>query len=1557
MAKENKQPINTNTKGLNIISSPEFQPEGTSRFNLNTVNESENGDILILSNERSTTLKAVLPDNLELINDIYIGNGNLCIFSVNEFGVSEIGIFNEYSMQYETVINDSASLPTEKLNFSKDFFIDATFRLRRGCERTVYFTDYNSSPRVVNLDNPDRYKNAAGRFDSARFNLQRLVNEVPLISNISVLDYGGSLAPGSYNIAIQYLDENFNATEYVASSDVIMIYNDDTSKNFIDIKGSVKLVQEDNFLDFPLTTKSISVVLDNLDTSFPFYRIAVIEASTGSGRVSKVSATDVIPTSKTDYILTGLNTPFNTTEAEIKQVSNIIEKARHIKQIDNTLILGDTQGSQINFCELQKYASRINTDLIVKKVFINSMDDINNPKSPVVNIGGNSYMPGEIYALGIVYVFEGNVESPVLHIPGKPSRDSNSKVYKPGPNVYGMSNNNMLASTLYTSNEGCTDFWGTDGGGARLENRRVRHHRFPFRRDLGLPLVREEDSNTSTRTFYIVKFKAEGTIELSTDEITQPVFSARLNYEVDGEQFTSLISINPSESENPIFISVNSQRHLSSNINIISIVEDANDGNEPVVVPQGEVSPKGVTYTSTIEPIELDQSSKIYSTDIFGLQFSNIELPPASISNGKKCLGYYIVRAERTLAEKTILDSAILTPSLKNSKYVSHGLLAPELNDEDFNTRIDNNIFGVINPEYKFRANDVRGFTEIVHEGNFKISQVRKSKIAYQDVVEGTSYDSDNHDKSDSDDDGFDLTVAVRDNEVVYEPYLGKTYGKSSVEDLFYLDALDFKDINLGEQTIYNIAGDNKVGIIRFKESESIDKKYFRNSFPYVVFKRENANPYSNFRNIEFYKENTNIQTQESVSIYGGDSYVSPMRYVNTVFWENRLVLRKGKSGFWKKVLGVIAIVAAVVLSIFTFGAGTALIAVGAGLLVAGAGTLMLSSGIKQDKWNKAYNEEYEKGLRETALDDYVKWSYKSRYGTSFGPGDDTIQWVADCITDFWFQTSVNTNLRLGTTTGLPTHLPAPGIRESGNTTTEQLYHKNDSWRLGGGSLYPMSDLEFHLAAKLLFFDPNRKDSRKYYGHSLGEYYYINEDYFRRNTQKVHFGLGLEYECCSECREVFSQRVHYSLQSFQEELSDNYNTFLPNNYKDMPGEFGSITNLFTMGNNLFIHTEEALYIQPRNYQERVTDQIVSFIGTGSLFEVPPQIIIDSDGYSGGTTFKSAYCKTPYGYFFASNQGLFRFNGKSLENLSDKELKPYFDKNLKIYGDSEETNQEHISFYSNPDNVRVNSGVGYSLGYDSLLKRVLFTKIDTSLNEEVNYSFTVSFCLKIEAFLSFHSYFPTHYLKTSDSFFGYSRNLKGQLWKFNTTGKHNNYFGQDKPTIMEYVVLSNPLQEEITNSITVNAAVQEFDENQNDYFLNSDKFFDKVMLYNSYQNTGIISITNKNTNVKDFFGRSIKNPSSTQAEVERVGGNWHLNNFRNLVIDTKVPMFVTKLSLLSSYYFIDKLVNQDSINYNKPWDKREVLRDKYLIVRFIFDKFANEKITLKIATANQSPSIE
>jgi len=1329
-------------KGLHLDSSPGDQPKDTYRFALNAVNETELGDFAFIGNEESNDICDSIPTDYIPLGKVYIGNNETIVFLVrSDETASEIGILDN-NCNYVTHVNDIDSPVEDKLNFKVAHQIQATYRLRRGCERTIYFTDDYNKPRYFNFDKPEDYKNEDDTWSARKFNLFKDYNSIPSFEEVEVMDSGGVLEPGSYNIAVQYLDEGLNPTEWITTSPVVNVYNDLSTEDYLNIRGSIN--SDVDYEDFPATSKAIRVVLDDLDTSFTFYRLAFIGSTGGTGFVTGVEYSEVIPVDKNFFIYTGANAASTGTEEEIAFFNEIIYRAQSIEQIENRLLLGNTQGKQVNWCLLQRYASRIKADCITKKVILNSQHDPANPKNPAMQFGdmitgGLGYMPGELYSFGIVYVFDDGSLSPVFHIPGKNPNVDPTTVYSPGTNVYPMNNTrNASKNNIYIDNDSCVsnNYWGLDSEGEPLQNAPVRHHRFPFRTELNKPLVQQEGDATQNQfTYWRIRITADGTIVLPEDcpidpdtgepTLCAPPFVVKLTYTVDGIEEDLSIVLDPAQLSNPVNENLYSNLYTSSNI-VVTKIEESDDGITYTEVPPGETSPKGLQYATEIVDAEFTTESKIYSTEIFGIKFSGIDTPSLEDTNGAKIIGYYIVRNERTENEKTILDGAVLTPSLINDKYISHGLLQPEISQD----KIQKNMFGLIYPEHKFNNKEYSVYDYIRQEGNYSIIKRDKSKIRFNDVLDGSSYDADAH-KGGNDDghkadgtpnsrgyDGWCLATIVRDNYTEFDLRNTFNIDASNVEDTFYLKATESRNIDGGAKTYYNVSSDNRVGVVHLK-NEPINT--VTENLPYVVLGRDLSDPYSNFRLLPYYKNSVNMQSGDTAIVFGGDSYVSPMRYVNTVFWENRPAKRAGKSSVWNYIAGGLLVVVGAVLSFFTAGAST--IVIGAGVSLIGAGALFISSGLERDAMVKAYDEAYNKGLRETSLDTWVQSEYgKGRPGHEggSGPSDDEIQWIGDCLTDIWFDTSVNTHLRHGMISDVPTFLDAPGMYESGNNDPKVIWEFFDLWYERADSRYPVSRLEQHLANKLTMYDSSRNDNRLYLGAALGEYYKVNPDYHRYNKQKLYYHLPLEYDCCTDCMEDFPHRIHYSEQSFQEELTDNYRVFLPNNYRDIEGETGEIKNLFKIGNDLFIHTLEGLWQMPRSYQERVTDQIVSFIGTGSYFEIPPQKVVDDDtGSSAGIQHKWSAIKTPLGYFFVceNQRKIYQFDGRKLRAISNQGLSNWFKENIGLIVDQQyyNTTGEEYIYADNPSNL---FGSGFISTYDTKKERVIFTKKDFTLSEDV-----------------------------------------------------------------------------------------------------------------------------------------------------------------------------------------------------------------------------------------------
>lgn len=1338
-------------RGLHTDNSAQDQPKDTYRFALNAINETEIGDLFYNSNEESNEECAELPNGYIPLGKVYIGNGETLIFSVSsDESSSELGI-RDSECNYTTHVNTD-------LGFKVNHQIDSTYRLRRGCERTIYWVDGNNNkPRYYNIDKPENFK-TDGNWNANKFELNRSYSSIPIFDEVEVLNSGGQLEPGSYNIAIQYLDENLNPTEWITSSEIIKVYNDDTNEDFLDISGSIN--QEDDYRDFPTTDKAIKVVFTDLDKTFLFYRLAFIEATNGSGLVSNIKYTENIPTSKNFYIYTGANFKTKGSSEEILAVNNIIDSADSIEQLENRLLLANVQGKQVNFCKLQQYASKIKADVITKKIITNIISE-GNTKSATSQFEGIGYMPGEIYSFGIVYIFKDGFLSPVYHIPGKSPKIDNDTVFNAGLNTYPMSNDNQSLNNIYTDNSACQNeqYWGVDSEGDPLTNQLVRHHRFPLRSKLNLPLVSVESTNNSETNFFQVKLTGTGTINTpcTQEQVDSgdcpslqeaPSFQVQVEFTVDGVTDYLTIEIKPIDyfnSTNSYVLELTelSNFYASENI-VITKIEESQDDGSVLDVTDGSVSPHGMSYTAEKASSLFQSEGKVYSTEVFGIKFSGVELPPLSVTNGEEVVGYYIVRNERTEIEKTILDSAVLTPSIINNKYVSHGLLGAEFNDD---SKISKNIFGLIHPEHKFYDKKYSEYTEIIQEGSFNITDRKKSVCRYLDVQDGTTYDPDNHKSEDND--GWSLKTITRDNITNFEKkYDSFSIPETDIEDTFYLNALQSREED--DKTIYNVTGDNRIGIVQLKNDLT---NSIRNTFPYVYLKRNIADSYSTFRTLPYIKASVNPEYNDVTSVFNGDSYVSPMRYVNTVFWDNRIAKRAVKRSIWQIIAGVALVVVGAFLSVISLGlsAVPSTILIATGVSIVGGGVLFAASGIKKEAWAKAYYEEYEKGLRETALDNWVNDEYKyARYGKHDTPQDDEIQWISDCVTDLWFESQVNTSLRYKMSSDTPTFLDAPGKIESGRSEPEQtgkdnvkLSSSKDVYYVKDVSLYPFTKLDRHVMNKLSAFNAERKDNRSYTGHCLGEWYKINPDYNRLNIQKLFFHLALEYDCCSDCQEDFPHRVHYSEQSFQEELTDNFRVFLPNNYRDIEGETGKITDLFRIKNNLYIHTEETLWHLPQNYQERITNDIVSFIGSGEYFNIPPRKILDENQSSGGSKHKWATLKTKHGVFFVSEKErkIFQFNGNDLKPISDIGNSSWFKENqgIQLLQDYYIANGGYYPYDNNPSN---SVGVGFISTYDTKKERVIFTKKDSILSPKITNNTDFEICVKNNQVIIFENYQQT-----------------------------------------------------------------------------------------------------------------------------------------------------------------------------------------------------------------------
>jgi len=433
-----------------------------------------------------------------ILGKIYVGDNENVLFVIND-GVSQICLMNG-ECDCKVLVDDQGS--EKPLNFNEHHQITGIYRLRRGCEKTIYFTDNYNPPRYLNLSDVDSFKEITstspyiehGALDTDKMLLQKTYDKIPEV--LLEIKGNGQLLSGSYNVSVRYVDEDLNPSEWMQPTEPIMIWQSDATK-FNEVRASSN--EDVEYRKYGPTHKSIRASVRNTDCdhSYLFVQFALIAATTGTGIVNDVVYSpliemnfnkegDVYEDVELSYNFTGGSDVMTGSEDEVLANTEIFDRVKCIEQADNRLVMGNVTDMDVDWCKLQKYASRIVSDCVVKEVNMTDYTDKDNHKNPMVLYNnGVGYQPGEIYSFGIVYVFENGVKSPVYHIPGRSSSE-NAGVLLCGGDLPMQQGNNLCTNMKYSEmSMSCEGFryWGSDNRGAELGGTAIRHHRFPLRQD------------------------------------------------------------------------------------------------------------------------------------------------------------------------------------------------------------------------------------------------------------------------------------------------------------------------------------------------------------------------------------------------------------------------------------------------------------------------------------------------------------------------------------------------------------------------------------------------------------------------------------------------------------------------------------------------------------------------------------------------------------------------------------------------------------------------------------------------------------------------------------------------------------------------------------------------------------------------------------------------------------------------------------------------------------------------------------------------------------------
>jgi hypothetical protein len=238
-------------------------------------------------------------------------------------------------------------------------------------------------------------------------------------------------------------------------------------------------------------------------------------------------------------------------------------------------------------------------------------------------------------------------------------------------------------------------------------------------------------------------------------------------------------------------------------------------------------------------------------------------------------------------------------------------------------------------------------------------------------------------------------------------------------------------------------------------------------------------------------------------------------------------------------------------------------------------------------------------------------------------------------------------------------------------------------------------------------------------------------------------------------------------------------------------------------------------------------------------------------------------------------------------------------------------------------------------------------------QTLNNGYTMSYSLKREEWVGWHPYIPSFYMHVQEKFYSWTQGSR-YLFKHNRPNHYQTFYGVRYPFIVEYVDNPSAMTTKIWDSLLFQTEAKKFDPISEEYLDQRYVTFNKALFYNTQQTSGIITLAPKQDSNINYLLQQTNNALGV-ATIDRNERDWTMNSMRDIRIDYTIPMFLKDLPSLQSSYYIDKVVNPAAIDYNKDWTQLESFRDKFLVVRLIFDNFADTRLIFNFSALQRAES--
>jgi hypothetical protein len=191
-----------------------------------------------------------------------------------------------------------------------------------------------------------------------------------------------------------------------------------------------------------------------------------------------------------------------------------------------------------------------------------------------------------------------------------------------------------------------------------------------------------------------------------------------------------------------------------------------------------------------------------------------------------------------------------------------------------------------------------------------------------------------------------------------------------------------------------------------------------------------------------------------------------------------------------------------------------------------------------------------------------------------------------------------------------------------------------------------------------------------------------------------------------------------------------------------------------------------------------------------------------------------------------------------------------------------------------------------------------------------------------------------------------------VWRHLTNIRiYNKFYDNIEPYVIEYPFAYEYHDEILQNVKDYTRAYKYFNIpdgvfNDNAQVQTDDQWFNKAIVYNGQQSSGVLELVPKPiNNLKEYLKYPLYNAESKTITYTKSDSFYGYNTFWSLVKNKAVPLFITSCESLS----IDKVVNQVNMDYGKRSFKKEPLRAKGLLVRHILDNSSEAHLVSQFIT--------